>query len=112
MRNKGYPRGFPLSVLKSSLFSTVEDTRRIDIGRVFSDLGVSDTRYIKSSLFTNQLTVIVEGEDDVKYIKLLIDKVGFSKEINQCRVGFAVTGETRFQELILLIELTICLPQF
>jgi predicted ATP-dependent endonuclease of OLD family len=51
---------------KSSLFSAIEDPRKVDRGKIFADLGVLNTHYIQSSLFTSQLVLLVEGENDAK----------------------------------------------
>jgi predicted ATP-dependent endonuclease of OLD family len=77
---------------KSSLFSTIEDLRKVDRGQIFADLGVLNTHYIRSSLFSSQLVLLVEGENDVKYIKMLLKKIGLDKQIEGYRYEFITTG--------------------
>jgi AAA15 family ATPase/GTPase len=75
---------------KSPVYSTVEESEKLDLGEMFSNLGI-DINYKKSSLISSQLILLVEGKDDEKYIKQLLQKTKYDKELSQYRIDYVDT---------------------
>jgi len=82
---------------KSPVFATIEDSEKFDLNRIFFELGVN-VNYNKSSLLSSQIILLVEGTDDEKYIKLLLQKTGHDKELSY-RIDYVVTQGNKIPDI-------------
>lgn len=83
---------------KSAVYSIVEESTSFDKNQIFSELGLN-IAYKRSLLLSSQLILLVEGENDRKYINWLIQKAGYGPELSKYRIDYEPTGGNKIPDI-------------